>query len=424
MLNTEGMNEPTPSSGRSSYLRWIIGIAVIVIAVAGSFKWGMNVGAKGGGGRLAPIQSQETYTPEVTKGEQPTEVDYDLLWKAIEVLGQKYVNKPVDQQKILYGAVRGAVAAAGDPYTEFFDPSDLNEFKTDLNGKFDGIGAVVGKRDSNIVIIAPIEGSPADRAGLRAKDIILAINGESTVDWPVDKAVSKIRGQKGTEVTLSIFREGGAKPFDVKIIRDTIEVKSVKWEVKTVAGKKIGVITMTRFGDDTKKLFDQAVQDLQKEKVQGLILDLRNNPGGYLETSVDIASNWLAKNQVVVTESGVEKTTPYNSLGYDRLSNLKTIVLINGGSASASEILAGALHDHKKATLLGEKSFGKGSVQELVDLPGGSALKVTIAKWITPGGVHLDHDGIKPDIEVKISDEDIKNEKDPQMDRALTEIVK
>jgi len=347
-----------------------------------------------------------------------------LLWSAIKVVQDKYIDKPTDEQKILYGAVKGAVDSVGDPYTTFFPPKELQNFQTQLKGSFGGIGAEVGKKDGYIVIIAPLDDTPAKRAGILAGDIIAAVNASSTQNLSVEEVVEQIRGPKGTPVTLTLVRAGKDKPFDVKIIRDTILIKSVKWGYKEVdvngQKKTVAVITLSEFGDDTQALFDQAVNEILTKNVSGIIVDLRNDPGGYLQTAVDVASNWVKAGDVVVSEAHSDGTTEkYTATGNPRLSNYKTIVMINGGSASAAEILSGALHDHGFAKLLGEKSFGKGSVQQLVDLPGGSAVKVTIAKWITPGGVNLNHNGLDPDIVVKLTEDDIKAGKDPQMDKAL-----
>jgi carboxyl-terminal processing protease len=361
----------------------------------------------------------------VNQKDQSQTVDYNLLWDAIKVVNDKYIEKPVDQQKVLYGAIRGAVSAAGDEYTTFFDPEELSDFRTELKGSFSGIGAEIGKRNNAITVIAPLEDSPAEKAGLLAKDIIVSVNGESTADWSVDQAVQKIRGERGTEVTLTIYREGKSTTFDVKIKRDKIEVKSVKREIKQVGDKKIGIITLSRFGDDTKLLLASFAQEMKREGVQGIVLDLRNDPGGYLETAVDVASYWVDKDKLIVREEhSAGEPILYNSYGYGTFAGLKTVVLINGGSASAAEIVAGALKDNGTAQLIGEKSFGKGSVQELVELPGGGAVKVTVAKWITPGGKNLNKDGLNPDIEVKLTEEDLTASKDPQLDKALEEVVK
>ena len=417
MENQTNFTTPVKTSG--GHNKFFIGAVILVIV---AYYAGFKQGIKG-----------YVFEPKefkiVNQSEQPKVVDYNLLWEAINTVNNKYIEGPVDAQKSLYGAVKGAIEAAGDPYTEFFPPKIKENFKTDLAGSFDGIGAEIGKKDGLIVIVAPLDESPAKKAGILAKDVILKVDGQETNNWTVEDAVSKIRGKKGTQVTLTIYREGRSQPFDVKISRDKIEIKSVKFEIKDIPGqkgnKKIGVITLSRFGDDTENLLNKAIQDSLTAGVAGLVLDLRNNPGGYLHTAVEVASNWVKAGDLVVKEQRSQTdSVDYKATGVNRLAGIKTIVLINGGSASASEITAGALQDHKLATLIGEKSFGKGSVQELVDLKDGSAVKVTIAKWILPNGRNLNHDGLVPDIEVKLTEEDMKNLKDPQMEKALEEIIK
>jgi carboxyl-terminal processing protease len=409
----------SPAEHKPSY--FIKGIASLLIIVI-SYYVGYQAGHKG------YIFIPKTFQV-ISQSDAPTTVDYSLLWKAIDVLNQKYIDKPIDQQKILYGAVSGAVSAMGDPYTTFFPPQQLTDFQTQLAGSFGGIGAEVGEKDGNVVVIAPLDGTPAKAAGIMAGDIIVQVDGQSTAGWSVDQAVNKIRGLKGTPVTLQIARQGQDKPLTFKIIRDTIVVKSVKWSYKTVSvngqTKTVAVITISEFGDDTTGLVNQAVNDILTHNVSGIIVDLRNNPGGYLQSAVDVASNWVKQGDLVVSEAHSDGTTiTYKGLGNPRLAGIKTLVMINGGSASAAEILSGALHDHGFAQLLGEKSFGKGSVQELVDLPGGSAVKVTIAKWITPNGVNLNHNGLDPDIPVKLTADDVNAGKDPQMDAALSQFSK
>jgi carboxyl-terminal processing protease len=418
-MENQNNNLSEQHTSASLVKRWLSIILLLVIVSVIAFRAGYSSGREG----LA-------FSPKdfkiINQNDQTATVDYNLFWEALRVVQQKYIDKgDIDQQKILYGAIDGAVAAAGDEYTEFFDPEELKAFRTELRGSFEGIGAEINRRNNSIVIVAPLEDTPADRAGLLPKDVILQIDGQSTADMTVEQAVNKIRGQKGTQVTLSIFREGRTQPFEVKITRETISVRSVKLEFRQVGSQQIAVLTLSRFGDDTRGLFDRAVSEILSRKADRLVLDLRNNPGGYLESSVEIASYWVPKGQLVVNEAHSEKqNTPYNSYGYNRLNNIKTVALINGGSASAAEILAGALRDHNLARLIGEKSFGKGSVQELVDLSNGTALKITVAKWITPGGKNLNQDGLNPDIEVKRTEEDIANDRDPQLDKALEEVAK
>ncbi len=404
---------------KPTMMKWVLGLLIVFIVVGGAFRLGYVFGERG-----------YTFNPKnftvVNKSDSPREVDYNLLWQAIKIVQDKYIDgNNIDPTKVLYGAIQGAVSAAGDEYTQFFDPKSLSDFRTDLQGSFSGIGAEIGVRDKGIVIVAPLDDSPAKKAGILAQDYIVRINGESTDGMSVDGAVSKIRGEAGTEVTLTLFREGGDGTFDVKIVRQKIEIKSVKLEYKDIDNRHIAVITISKFGDDTKSLLDNAIADVVKTNPAGIILDLRNNPGGYLETSVEVASEWLEKDKLVVKEEHSEKDViTYNSDGGNQLGKFKTVVLINGGSASAAEILAGALKDNNKAMLIGEKSFGKGSVQELVPLGKDMAVKVTVAKWITPGGKNLNHDGLDPDAKVELTADDITAGRDPQMDRALQEVVK
>lgn len=414
-------NYQPPIRPRKSFpFRWLI---LVILLLALSFKLGYQSGKKG-------FVFEPKEFKIINQNELPQAVDYQLLWDAIKTVQEKYIEKSPTPDKILYGAVKGAVESFGDPYTTFFEPQSLESFKTDLAGSFDGIGAEIGKRDGQIVVVAPLDGMPAQKAGILAKDIIVEVNGESTQDWSVEEAVSKIRGPKGTKVTLKIFREGKNAPFDVEITREKIELKSVKWEFKEAEkdGKKttVAIIRLNKFGDDTEELFQKAVNEILTKDVAGIILDVRNNPGGYLQTAVDLASNWVETGKVVVTEARSQnEPTLYSSRRFSsRLNGIKTIVLINGGSASASEILAGALQDYKLAELVGEKSFGKGSVQELVNLRGGTAVKVTVAKWITPNGKNLNKEGLHPDMEVKITEDDITKGKDPQMEKALEELTK
>ena len=384
-------------------------VIILIVAVFG-------IGYASGQGKLKIGNTTIT----INRGGPSTSADYSLLWEALDLVNEKYVNRPLDQQKLLYGAVAGMVQAVGDPYTVFFDPEEAKQFHEELQGSFEGIGAEIGIKDEQLVIIAPLPDTPAERAGLLAGDLILAINEEATNNMTTDEAVSKIRGKAGTEVVLSIMHEGKREPEEVRIVRGKIEVKSLTFETKTINDKKIGIIKLNRFGDDTLGLFNHTVDVILAGNYSGIVLDLRNNPGGYLETSIDISSNWVSRGDVVVKEvnfKGEEKD--YKASGISRLKGLNTVVLVNAGSASASEIVAGSLQDHKLATLVGEKTFGKGSVQELQDLKNDSALKVTIAKWLTPKGRSINENGLEPDFNIEITKEDRDSKRDPQMDKAL-----
>ncbi len=358
---------------------------------------------------------------EINHGTQPNgSADYSLLWDALDLLNTKYVDRPLDQQKLMYGAVQGLVAAAGDPYTVFFDPNEAKAFTEQLQGSFSGIGAEVGVKDDQIVVIAPLDESPAQKAGLVPDDAILKIDGTSTQGMTVDEAVSKIRGQAGTSVKLTILSKNQKSPKEITIVRAKIEIKSVKLETKEVNGKKIAVIKLSQFGDDTRGLLDKTIDSVLTGNYSGVVLDLRNNPGGYLETAVSTIANWVGPDQVAVKEIGNDKSEKDSlTAGVARLKGLKTVILVNGGSASASEIVAGALQDYKAATIVGEKTFGKGSVQVLQSLKGDTEIKVTIAKWFTPLRRGIDKTGLEPDIKVELTADDITNKRDPQMDKAL-----
>jgi carboxyl-terminal processing protease len=387
--------------------------AIVIVLLVAMFGLGYATGE----GRIKVASGKI----EITKGNVPnTKADYSLLWDALNELNTKFVDRPLDQQKLMLGAVSGLVAAAGDPYTTFFTPDAAKKFQEQLQGSFDGIGAEVGTKNDQIVIVAPIEGTPASRAGLLAGDAILEIDGVSTAGMTTDDAVSKIRGKAGTSVTLTIVHKGKTTPQKISITRAKIEIKSVKLDSKQIGNKKIAVIKINQFGDDTKGLLDKAIDNVSTGGYQGLVLDLRNNPGGYLETAVSTISNWVDPGQVAVKEIGYGNSEKlYRTDGVPRLKGVKTIILANGGSASASEIVAGALQDYKAATLVGEKTFGKGSVQELDSLQGNSEIKVTVAKWYTPNGRGIHKLGLEPDVKVVMTADDVAANKDPQMDKAL-----
>jgi carboxyl-terminal processing protease len=330
---------------------------------------------------------------------------------------QRNFDGKVTSQKALDGAKAGLVASAGDPYTVYLDATSSKALSDELTGKLSGIGAEIGVKNNVLTVIAPIASAPAEKAGIKAGDLIAKINGEDTTNMSVDTAVSKIRGTAGTKVTLNIVRAGSPAAFDLSITRADITVPSVKSSLKN---GNIGYITIAQFGPDTADLVDKAAGDLKSQGATKVILDLRNNPGGYLDAGVAIASQFLPEGKVVVSErTGGKTTNTLTSAANGKLIGLPTIVLINAGSASASEIVAGALHDNKVAQLLGVKSFGKGSVQEIKDLPGGAQLKVTVAHWYTPNGININKEGIKPDVSVDLTPADFNAGSDPQLDKAI-----
>jgi carboxyl-terminal processing protease len=349
-------------------------------------------------------------------------IDFSLFWSVWELLKNKYVNADaLDAKKLYYGAINGMMQATGDPYTTFFDPTENKKFGEDISGNFEGIGAELGIKGGILTVVAPLQGTPAEKAGIRSGDKIIKIDGKAAGEMTIEDAVDHIRGKKGTSVVLTIFREGDSDTKDITVERGVIVVKSVTLETKD---NNIAYVKITRFGDDTTKLFSDLIQKAVVQKPRGLIIDLRNNPGGYLESSIDVASKLLPKDSVVVIEESGNKTQKkMYARGGDIASGIETVVLINEGSASASEILAGALRNNRtNITLIGKKSFGKGSVQEFIEMPQGTAAKITVARWLTPDGTQINEKGISPDKEIGLTNEDYANNKDPQLDEALKEL--
>jgi carboxyl-terminal processing protease len=353
-----------------------------------------------------------TSTPE----QLAMDVDFSLFWDVWKTLKENYVDKDdLTDKKMFYGALKGLVSSAEDPYTVFMNPVISKEFSDDLSGTFEGIGAEIGIKNDVLTVVAPLPEMPAEKAGLKAGDKILSINGDSTAGISIDEAISKIRGPKNSEVTLSIFREGVDGVNDYVVNRDKIVVKSVKTETTE---DDLLIIKVSHFNEDTEKLFNNAVAEAISKNPKGIILDLRNNPGGFFNTSIEMASEWV-ENSVVVKEmvSG-DNVREHPSRGRARLKDFNTVILINEGSASASEIVSGALQDHGKAVLVGKKTFGKGSVQQLIEIKDGSSVKITVAKWLTPNDRNITEEGILPDIEIELTLEDFNDNKDPQMDKA------
>ena len=352
-------------------------------------------------------------------GENASNLDFTLFWETWQTLKEKFIDKTkFDNQKMLYGAISGVVNSLKDPYTVFMDPEESKRFFEDVSGKFEGVGMEIGQKKGQLQIISPLEGTPAQRAGLRAGDKIIKIDGIFANELTIDDAVGKIRGDKGTEITLTIFREGWNDTKEFKIVRDVIMVPSLKWEIKK---DNIAYIKLYQFSEEAGYDFKKASLEILKSPAKRIILDLRNNPGGYLEISKEIASLFLKKGSVVAIEDfgGKTESKKYIADGNDIFSEFPIVVLINQGSASASEILAGALRDNRQIKLIGETSFGKGSVQEVKNLNNGSSLKVTVAKWLTPKGESISDHGLVPDIEIEITDKDYQDDKDPQLDKAL-----
>ncbi len=359
----------------------------------------------------------------VYKVAQPEEIDFSLFWDSYNKLKQNFINpEKIDTQKIIYGAISGMAKTLDDPYTAFFDPAEAKRFFQDLSGSFEGIGVEIGLKKDQLTVISPLEGTPGKKAGLKSGDFILEINGKSTYDMTTEEAVSLIRGPKGTDIDLTIYRTSWNKSRVIKITRDVIKIPPMNWELKD---GNIAYIQIYQFDNVLSSDFERTALEILSSPAQKIILDLRNNPGGYLEVSQNIAGWFLQTGKIVTIEDkgGEKEQKIFKAEGSASLSDYPMVVLINQGTASASEILAGALRDNRNIKLIGVKSFGKGSVQEVINLNNGSFLKITVAKWLTPKGQSISETGLDPDIKIEITDQDSEQNKDPQLDKAL-EIIK
>jgi carboxyl-terminal processing protease len=398
----------------------LIGASLIILLFGGGYKLG---------------EYQTSHSTQAAANSH--NIDFTLFWSAWDTVQKSYVDKKkVDPKLMYYGAIKGMVASVNDPYTFFMTPTENQQTKNDLGGKFEGIGAQLGLQDNQVVIIAPLKDSPSEKAGMHAGDVIVTVNGEAIKGMPLAQVVSKVRGDKGTTVTLGITRNGQEMTF--KVLRDTIQVHSVELTLDehlsdcTADCTQVAYLKVNQFGDTTVDEWEQAVtkvqQEWQKGAIKGLVLDLRGNPGGYLESSVYMASDFLKMGQLVVRQ----ESTTYENRDYTvnrggRLLDIPLTVLIDRGSASAAEILSGALRDHKRAVLVGEKSFGKGSVQEAMDLGNGAGLHITIAKWLLPSGEWINGRGIEPAVKVQNTVTDgntLTRAMDKQLDAAIQQLLK
>ena len=394
------------------------GVLLALVLILG-FVGGVTVGAASGTRVLSNVPllgDNLSATPDPS-------VDFTDFWKVYNALNSRFVQThssstpPTAQQK-LWGAIQGLTAAYGDPYTVFMPPEDAKAFQDDISGNFDGVGMEVGmNKDGVITVIAPLKNTPAERAGLRAGDLIIAIDGKTTEGTSVDEAVKLIRGPKGTKVKFTVYRD--SKTLDLTAVRDTIQVPTLDSSYDEKTG--VYTISLYEFTGTAANLFDQALVKFRQSGSKKLLIDLRGNPGGYLDAAVSMASHFLPSGTTVVTEdyNGKGDNLVHRSTGSGGVPDgTKVAILIDQGSASASEILSGALHDNKVATLIGTRSFGKGSVQELINIDGG-ALKITVARWLTPSGISISNGGLTPDIKVDRTEDDVTSGKDPQKDRAI-----
>lgn len=371
--------------------------------------------------------SSMTDAGSIGSASQPEGIDMTPVWRAWNIIDEKFVpsasstvatSTADSNQERVWGMIQGLASSLGDPYTFFLPPAENEQFSDDLSGKFEGVGMEIANRDQMLTVVAPLKGTPAERAGIRSGDKILKIDDVDTRGMGVDAAIKIIRGPKGTQVTLTLAREGWTEPREIKVTRDVIDVPIVTTEIEG----DVFIISLASFTANSPDLFRSALREFVQSGKQKLVLDLRGNPGGYLEAAVDMASWFLPTGRAVVTEdyAGNADNIVHRSRGYDVFNdNLKMVVLVDRGSASSSEILAAALQHYEIAKLVGTNTFGKGSVQELIDITEDTALKVTVAHWLAPSGKQIPLEGIVPDIEVKLEDADITAGRDPQMDAAL-----
>ncbi len=401
-----------------------VAVVVAIIALGSVFFGGVYVGynSRPAVEQVAGVSNKESLKPE--------DVDFTPFWQAWNILNEKYVNgnststEEVKNEEKVWGAISGMVAALGDPYTVFLPPEEKKQFEDDIAGNFSGVGMEVGVKDAMLTVVAPLANSPAKRAGIKAGDKIIAIDGAVAAEMTVDEAIGKIRGPEGTIIKLTVLTperagEAEALPREVAIKREIIAIPTIETELTS---DHIFIIRLYNFSANSPELFAGALREFSTSKTNRLVLDLRGNPGGYLEAAVDMASWFLPKGKVIVWEHQVEgkEDVAYRSKGYDAFNdNLKMVILVDRGSASASEILAGALSEYGVATLVGETTFGKGSVQELIPVTADTSIKVTIARWLTPKGVSISKAGLKPNVPVELDVEAFKKGKDTQLEKAI-----
>ena len=400
-------------------------IFLIILALIIVFSFGRLVGRRQGQPTVVTETNSKEYGKVIDKSQELPEffkkdVSFSIYWKVWNKIQNEFIDRPVPEPQLFYGSLMGLVASLGDPYSVFLEPKISQKFQEELQGKFEGIGCEIGIRDSRLVAVSPLPDSPAEKAGVKAGDKIFFIDDYDTTGTSIEEAVDRIRGEKGTQVTLTILRDNETEYRKIIIIRDTIKIISASWNMQERNGKNIAVIKLTHFNSDTNERLVKAINEILLANPDGLILDLRSNPGGYIEQAVDIASHWIDAGKIVVTEDyGGEEKNKHLANGSAELKDYKTIILINKGSASASEIVSGALQDYSLAKIIGEQSFGKGSVQGLQEFQDGSSIKLTVARWLTPNNHQIDKLGIMPDEEVELTEDDWNDGKDPQMERAL-----
>ena len=391
-------------------------VLIVVVLIGGGFYFGYSYGTQ------YPKNIVVKDVSNIASGEQ-TNVDFSVFWQVWDMLKNNYLKgATLKNQDMVYGAIEGLVNSTGDPHTVFMRPDDYQKFEQDIAGEFGGIGAELEVKDNYVVVLAPLDNTPASRGGIKAGDKILAVDGKPLLTADANEAVKVIRGAVGTKVTLTILSDGDSKSHDITLTRATIETPTVKWSIKN---NDIAYLQLFSFNEQSPYLFYKAALEIMSSGAKGMVLDLRDDPGGYLESAVNIAGWFFDKGIPVVSEkfrNGSE--TKFSANGTAAFKDLPIVVLVNQGSASASEILAGALRDNRNIKLIGETTFGKGTVQDLEPLKDGSQIKMTIAQWVMPKGGIIEKNGLKPDIEVKITDADAAAKNDPQLNTALQEVQK
>ncbi|MBU0706470.1 S41 family peptidase [Patescibacteria group bacterium] len=404
------MKKPYSAKESSSSAPKFIGLFLLLTFV---FMLGWNAGVNHN-------QIQQGLAPKTTVTSplgQTETINMQLFWDAWNILSSNFVDPhALVTENMIFGAIKGMVASVNDPYTNFMTPKENREFQESMQGHLEGIGAELTLRNGMLTVISPLKNSPAQKAGLQPEDIIYEVDGNSTEDMTLEQAVMKIRGEKGSVVTLTVLRKNYSEPIKLRIVRDTININSIDWKMKG----DIAIIEINQFGDNTKQEFSKAISEILLKRPKGVVLDLRYNGGGYLDGAIDITSEFLEKEKVVTIKkrNPAEDEVIYVN-GQARMANIPLAILINKGSASASEIVAGAIQDNNRGIIIGENSFGKGTVQSVENLIGGSSLRVTIAKWFTPNDQNINENGITPDIVVERTIEDIEADRDPQLEKAI-----
>jgi carboxyl-terminal processing protease len=397
----------------------LFGVAIVLatgILILSGFYIGYSFGINSS--KNIVVTGISNMEPEINK-----DADFNVFWQAWELLKNNHINgEELKNQDLVYGAIEGILKTTDDPHTIFLKKEDTKKFEEDIKGEFGGIGAELTVKDDYIMVVAPLEDTPASRAGLKSGDKILEVDHEPILKADINEVVKKIRGEVGEEVILTISSDGVGSSREISLIREVISIPTLKWEIRD---NDIAYVQLYSFNEKAPYLFYKTAMSILIGDMKGMVLDLRNNPGGYLEVAVNIAGWFFEQDAIIVGEKFKDgQEIKFTSNGTGLFKDFPIVVLVNGGSASASEILAGAMRDNRDIKLIGTKTFGKGTVQELENLIDGSKIKMTIAKWVMPNGHIIEGNGLEPDIEVEFTEEDVENERDPQLERALEEVRK